>query len=201
MKFYNENGDIIDHENIESIEQKQAEIFISPDSVVLELGARYGTVSCAINNKLNNRWNQVSVEPDNRVWYALENNLNLNNCNFHVIKGVISNQPVLLKNMDMCNGYACTTVQTTEAGDVMSYRLHDIEDMFNLKFDTLVADCEGFLGVFFEENPHMYSQLRLIIFEKDYGDICDYDKIIENLKLHNFNLLASEHGHDVWKRD
>ncbi len=40
-------------------------------------------ISCLIN--------QVSVEPDNHVWDALENNKKLSNCNFQIVKGFISN--------------------------------------------------------------------------------------------------------------
>ena len=37
-------------------------MFIKENDVVLELGARYGTSSCAINSKLKNKSNQVSVD-------------------------------------------------------------------------------------------------------------------------------------------
>jgi len=57
----------INHNLVEVPEQKLVNIYIQPDDVVLELGARYGTVSCNINKKLNNKLNQVSVEPDSRV--------------------------------------------------------------------------------------------------------------------------------------
>ena len=36
--------------------------------------------------------------------------------------------------------------------------------MTNLKFNVLVADCEGFL----EENPELYNELEMIIFEADW---------------------------------
>ena len=49
-----------------------------------------------INNILNNKHNQVVVEPDDRVWNALEDNRHRNNCDFHIVKGFISN-----KNLDL----------------------------------------------------------------------------------------------------
>lgn len=53
--FYNENHDIINKHVAERYEQIFAEWFIKENDIVLELGARYGTVSCAINSKLKNK--------------------------------------------------------------------------------------------------------------------------------------------------
>ena len=76
------NGNQVDINNIEKVEQDLANQYILENDVVLELGARYGSVSCIINSKLNNKNNQVVVEPDNRVWNALELNRTNNNCEF-----------------------------------------------------------------------------------------------------------------------
>ena len=45
--------------------------------------------------------------------------------------------------------------------------LSHLQELFKLKFDCLVADCEGFLPQFFEENQWFLDQLRVIIYEKD----------------------------------
>ena len=63
---------------LEKQEQELAKQYVLEDDVVLELGARYGSVSCTINSKLNNKKNQVVVEPDDRVWDALERNKKTN---------------------------------------------------------------------------------------------------------------------------
>lgn len=197
MLFKDEHGRIINHLHLEKTEQDQAEKYITTNSVVLELGARYGTVSCIINNKIGNRLNQVSVEPDERVHKALEENMKLNGCNFHIIKGIISESPgELIMNKD--SDYATTTLKNNK-GNVQNFRLKDIEEQFNLKFNTLVADCEGFLGQFFDENPHLYSQLDLIIIECDYEHTCNYRKIWYYLEVNNFENI--ENGfHQVWKK-
>ena len=61
----------------------------------------------------------------------------------------------------------------------------------------LVADCEGFLEVFFDENPSFYDNLRLIIFEADYPDKCNYDKIKHKLMEKNFYKILEGHQ-NVW---
>ena len=192
--FKDENGAVIDIANVENEEQRQAEKYIEPDSIVLELGARYGTVSSMINKKLNIKTNQVSVEPDSNVISALQSNKSAQNDKYHVLQGFVSR-----KNLELTGyGYGLTAKETNST-NYNSYTLEDVENMYNLKFNTLVADCEGCLETLFDENPRLYKDLRLVIFEKDYPEKCNYDKIIENLKKNNYKELVSGF-HSVWKK-
>lgn len=197
MKFYDENDKPIDTIQFETVEQNQADEYITEDCTVLELGARYGTVTCVINKKLKNPLNQVSVEPDNIVWNALEKNIKDNNCNLHLIKGVISRTPLEIKQYPG-EGYSNSTVRA-ERSSLPNFTVEEIEKKYNLKFDTLVADCEGFLGDFFAENHHLYTQLKMVLFEKDCPWRCNYNVILKNLKDHGFTNLVSGF-HDVWKK-
>ena len=194
MVFRNEYGNIFNNLAIELPEQEQAQKYIKEDSIVLELGARYGSVSCAINKKLKTKTNQVSVEPDPNIWNSLNVNKLNNRCEFHILKGAISQKPLSLIH----SGYATRSV-VSENGNVHNFTLEEVEEKYNLQFNTLVADCEGFLEQFMDENPKLYRQLKLIMFEKDFPDRCNYDKIITNLKQHNFiNLLTGLH--EVWEK-
>ena len=197
MKFYDEDGKLIDTIRLETVEQNQAEEYITEDCTVLELGARYGTVSCVINKKLKNPLNQVSVEPDNIVWNALERNIKENNCNLHLIKGVISRTPLEIRQYPG-EGYSNSTVKA-QTSSLPNFTVEEIEEKYGLKFDTLVADCEGFLGDFFAENHHLYKQLKMVLIEKDCPWKCNYNVIIENLKAHGFVNLVSGF-HEVWKK-
>ena len=69
--------------------------------------------------------------------------------------------------------------------------LEDLQNKFGIKFNVLVADCEGFLETFLNENPVLYTQLHKIIFECDRADICDYNKIKLNLIENNFKLIEN----------
>jgi FkbM family methyltransferase len=198
MQFYNEMGLAINHLAIEREEQLQAERFIHPASVVLEIGARYGTVSCIISKKLNNQKNLVAVEPDERVWCALEENMIRNGCDFNILKGVISKKPIILAEKNSYGGYGTTSI-LAESSPIPNYSLEEIEARYGLRFNTLVADCEGFLEVFFDENPSFYDQLSLILFEKDYPHKCNYNKIIANLRAKGFRQLVAGF-HEVWQK-
>ena len=46
MKIYDQNNNLVDTNKIEKEEQDLAKQYIKKDDVVLELGARYGSVSC-----------------------------------------------------------------------------------------------------------------------------------------------------------
>ena len=192
-------GNLVDIANIEKPEQDLANEYILENDIVLELGARYGSVSCTINSKLNNKNNQVVVEPDERVWSALEQNRINNNCEFNIVKGFISNKKLDLTNLDVyLGGYGATFIESNDT-KVPSYSLDEVTNKYNLKFNVLVADCEGFLEVFFDENPDFYDNLRLIIFEADYPEKCDYDKIKNKLIEKNFDKILEGHQ-NLWIR-
>jgi FkbM family methyltransferase len=194
MIFKNEFGDVIDHLSLERVEQIQAETYITDRSVVLELGARYGTVSCIINKKIAVHTNQVSVEPDETVFEVLEENMKVNGCNFYIVKGAISRMPCRFINP----GYGGSTIIDL-SGSVPHFTLEEIEAKYNLKFNTLVADCEGFLEQFFDENPGLYEQLELVIFECDQAHRCDYKKIMNNLFINGFERIENAF-HQVWRK-
>jgi len=199
MDIINEHGETVDTDRWENREQVHANAFIEPNDVVLELGARYGSVSVVINRKLNNPFNHVAVDPDPRIWECLKRNREVNGCKFRILKGVISQRPVALTELDNYDGYGTTSVHTTEPTTVKSYTLEEVQELYDLKFTTLVADCEGFLETFFDENPWMYDQLNTVLYEQDYDWKCNYDKIAKNLKDHGLTNLWYG-SHLVWKR-
>ena len=197
MNILNEYGNYVDIKHVENQEQELAKQYILENDIVLELGARYVSVSCIINSKLNNKNNQVVVEPDDRVWDALEKNKINNNCEFNIIKGFISNKKLDLINLDVClGGYGATFIESNDT-KIPSYSLDEIKNKYNLNFNVLVADCEGFLEVFFDENPNFYDNLRLIIFEADYTEKCNYNKIKNKLIEKKFNKILEGHQ-NVW---
>jgi FkbM family methyltransferase len=198
MNIVDLHGNKVDIENIEYPEQQLANQYILENDVVLELGARYGSVSCIINSKLNNKNNQVVVEPDERVWDALEKNRKNNNCEFNIVKGFISNKNLDLTNLEGCNGYGATFIENNET-KIPSFSLDEITNKYKLKFNVLVADCEGFLEVFFDENPNFYDNLRMIIFEEDFPEKCNYDKVKNKLIEKKFNKIIEGHQ-NVWMK-
>ena len=200
INIRDENDNIINTNYFEKPEKDLVYKYIKSNDTVLELGARYGSVSCIINSKLKNKMNQVSVEPDDTIWEALENNKKRNNCEFNIVKGFVSNKKLDLikkKAFGMVDlSYGTTSIESDNTS-IKSFSLDEIQNKYNIKFNVLVADCEGFLETFLDENPTIYDNLRLIIFEADYPDKCNYDKIKNNLISKKF--ISKENGfQNVW---
>lgn len=215
FEFFNEKGQRIDHLKSERTEQEQAAQYIPENAKgVLELGARYGTVTCTISKKIKHRPVLITVEPDVSVWEALDKNLKQNGANAYVVKGTISKTPVGFVHFQ----YGSFTAKDPKEGATkvseyyklpfMKYytkipvvSLEEVQKAANIPvIDTLMADCEGFLEQFMDENPHLYDTLNTFIFERDGGDRCNYDKIEVKLKEHGFREIVGGF-HAVWMRE
>ena len=128
----------------------------------------------------------------NNLAYYITNKKN-NECNFHIIKGFASKRKLNLTNLnDYFGGYGATSIEDKKS-KIPIYEFKALEARFKLNFNTLVADCEGFLDVFLQENPQIYKNFSKIIFEADYPNKCDYDKIYKNLSKNNFKKILKGH--------
>lgn len=199
MYIVDENDVQVDTSVMEKPEQDLAQEFIRPSDCVLELGARYGSVSCLTNAILDNKENHVVVEPDSRVWAALYKNRVTNQCDFRIIQGFVSQKRMVLTNLDCWyGGYGATSVVSDES-DIPSYSLEEISSGVP-PFTVLIADCEGFLEQFFNESGEaLMKTLRLVIFEEDYPDKCNYENVRQYLRDHHFTECIRDHQ-NVWIR-
>jgi hypothetical protein len=180
MIFYDENDRLVNHKNAEVTEQELSDKYINSSDVVLELGARYGTVSCLVNKKLNDKKLHYVVEPDSRVWNALEKNKTINSCEFNIMKGVIGEKKYKLQG----GGYGTTVIESDESdeSDIKTFSLPEID------FNTLIVDCEGCFENFYRENKEFVNGLDKIMYETDYPDKCDYNFIQNELLKAGFKI-------------
>lgn len=183
FKFYDENNELIDHKSLEVTEQEQAEKYIDENDKVLELGARYGTVSCLVNRKLKNKKDHYVVEPDKNVWPSLEKNKKINNSEFTIIKGVIGKQNMKLEG----GGYGIRSIPS----DNPEIELYSIP---NVKFNTLIVDCEGCFENFYNENKDFVKGLNKIMYETDVSDKCDYNYIKNELLSDGFKVVENNNN-------
>jgi hypothetical protein len=174
LKYYDENNNIIDHINSERVEQEMAFDYIEPDDIVLELGARYGTVSNTINHKLNNKKNHVVVDPDTLVIPALTKNRQ--NYEYYIENSYISNNNKQITG----DGYGKTMV---DAADISTNKITyaEFKIKYPLKFNVLVADCEGCLCEFLDIIGDDLNNINKIFFEADQPNMCDYKEVIKKL--------------------
>jgi FkbM family methyltransferase len=180
MELRDENNNIINHKNIEHIEQELAQKYIKEHHKVLELGARYGSVSIITNKIVSDKNSHYVVEPDRAVWDCLEKNMKNNGCEFNIIKGVIGKNKYKLEG----NGYSRKSVIDSSYGKSQI----DIYDLPDIKFNALIVDCEGYLEIFYNENKDLFTELELIIYECDEPQSCNYDYLLSEFKQLNFKV-------------
>jgi len=193
--YFNENNQKIDILTTEKVEQDQAQEFIKAEDCVLELGGRYGTVSGIINKKLSNTRAHIVVEPDSDVWETLEKNKKNIESQYKIVKGVISNKKMSFQK----NGYATSQV-ADEASTVPHYTFNQIREMVDMPFTALVADCEGCIEHFLNENTEILKTLRIILLEEDMPDKCNYPAVKKLLEEYHFKEVRAGF-HSVWIRE
>jgi glycosyl transferase family 25 len=197
--FFDENSQLIDITGHETTEQWIADTFIEPDAKVLELGGRYGVVSYKINNKLNNKRNHVVVEPDSHVFRALQRNLMINSADPILYNGTITRERQYIEFQGLATRTRCEPCSVNSV-IVPHKSLSKLIEETGIEFDTLVADCEGCLGTFFDENLDYIPRFKMITFESDFHTECDYDKI-KRIMIDNNFVEVRPGGHSVWKRE
>ena len=208
--YFAEGDTVIDHKSYERPEQEQAYTHIRPDFTVLELGGRYGVVSCLINRLLNNPKNHVVVEPDPLVQTALKRNRKNANAEFAIFEGIVTTKDsgnARLVQMGSASYVNYTDVDKDEqeedgeesAGDETNKDADDdtlkkctfdeLQASTGHIFDCLVADIEGGLGRFLKTVSDI-SQFKMIMFECDRPTQCDYTKIHKRLVKAGFLCLV-----------
>lgn len=185
MVIKNEFGQIINHNIVEAREWHLVAHYIKPHHQVLELGARYGSASIACNKIIDDKSKQVSIEPDPSVWAALEENKLINECQFNIIKGAIS------KNKLKIHSHAYATYTEEGDGDTPVYDLWDLQNRFNIKFNAIVADCEGCLAELMNNYQEIFAQIEVLIYEVDQPEICDYGKLRDILFANGLKPVES----------
>lgn len=197
--LYNMKNQLIKNENWEYNEQKILGEYVKENDNILQLGGNIGG-SCIYVDKIIKKNNiNLCVEPNSKVIKTLIKNKEFNNSNFQIIQGVISDKTNLKLSNDNNsidkNFWGSKIIKNGEIS-VKSYPLKSIKNYD--KINVLFADCEGCLEQFLDEYDFFIKQLRLIIYEEDQKDICNYDKIENKLKKQNFTNIKNINNIKVW---
>lgn len=207
-KFYDIAGQKISLFIYEVFEQYLMSKWIKPNDIVLELGGRFGIVSATINMKLSDKYKKlhVVVEPDVQAQPILLNTRKKTNSKFILCKFPINDNPVNFISTSESFGLGNYTESTNSINqpkdkdkniDKDKYKITSIQnithkkffDTWKQKFNVLVADCEGCLCEFFNQNEKILNQLEMIIFEMDNEELCNYNNIYNLLEKYNFKQV------------
>lgn len=197
--YVNENGVEIPSKTIEREEQVDATLFIPRHAVVLELGGRYGLAAAVINNQLDTPTQHIVVEPDSFVQDALRTNRDSHNCFYSIFEGIVSRKPMYFNRY----GFSSFCSEVPNDTPIRTISLEELQELFGIsQFTHLVADCEGGLVDFFQENKEFIATLEGIYFEKDNkaGMKVDYESIQEYLNQTGF-VKKKSGFREYWERE
>jgi len=193
--------------NEEFPEQKMAVRYLRGHEKVLEIGGNIGRNSLVISHILGeNSKNFVVLETDVNIANQLKENRDLNNMNFHIENSALSKRPLIQKGWDTMVSDVVLPGYTPVS--ILSYE--DLQNKYNIPFDTLVVDCEGAFYYILQDMPEILSNVNLIIMENDYYIIEHKQTVDSILKNNGFYVDYSESGgwgccynnfFEVWKKN
>ena len=176
--------------NSELPEQMMAINYITGNEKVLEIGGNIGRNSLIIASLLNDSKNLVTLESDAEIALNLTENRDINNLSFHIESKALSKRKLIQKGWDtmisdeLLPGYK----------KVNTITLEEINNKYNIMFDTLVIDCEGAFYYILLDMPEILNNINLIIMENDYRNY-EHKLYIDNkLREKNFEVVYSHFG-------
>lgn len=171
-------------------EQIMAATFIQKDNCVLELGANTGRNTLVIASILSDSSNLVTLETDSNTCAALKENRDINNYNFHIENAALSKRSLIQRGWDTM----VSDIVLPGYFKVNNITFDEIEQKYNKKFDTLVADCEGALYYIFQDFPEMLTNINTIIMENDYKDLSQKHTVDQILSKNGFRRVYVQEG-------
>ncbi len=160
------------HCGLERDTQRQLWRFMDPHSVVLEVGARFGTVSCAISKRQRYSGLRVSLEPD--LWalrHWLRTNADNNRCNGTQVFGVLSNSRASLPTRGGYHILAGSASNGSIPGRSVPWLQRQLANHAGLvsppNFTVLFVDCEGCAFDLVSEQAEFIRGVETIFLEAD----------------------------------
>jgi FkbM family methyltransferase len=207
-KLYNIHSTLkINHGNLneEVPEQKMVVRYLTGNEKVLEIGGNIGRNSLVIASILNDNTQFVTLESDENIAKQLIENRDLNSFSFNIENAALSKRKLIQKDW---NTYP-SEILLDEYKWVNTIGLEELNNKYNIAFDTLVIDCEGALYYILMDMPEILNNIKLIIMENDYFDLSHKQYIDTVLKNNNFYVDYVEGGgwgpcytnfYEVWKK-
>ncbi len=182
-------------------EQRMAVRFLKGHEKVLELGGNVGRNSCVIASILNANKNTdfVVMESMGDSANKLEENRQCNGLQFFVEPYALSAKPLVQQGW---NTHQKTGDEDGGWIDIPTMTYKQLQDKYNIPFDTLVVDCEGCLLPIVRDMPEILDPVKLILVENDYFDLVKKYSMDLTLKKRGFQCIYTEANdfYQAWKK-
>jgi FkbM family methyltransferase len=173
---------------------------------VLEIGGNIGRCSLLIANILNAKSNTDFVSLDSNPEYAkrLIHNRDQNGLSFHIENSALSKSNLI----QLEDKTTISDVLVDGFFQVNTISWSELNEIYNIDFDTLIIDCNDAFYDILLDFPEMLKNMKLIIMKNEYYDVFKKIKIENILEENKFYLEYSETGgncpcyysyYEVWK--
>lgn len=187
-------------------EQVLAVSYVKEDAKVLEIGGNMGRNSLILSSILKSTDQLVVMETNLEAVPKLMDNLRQNQFQTRVEASALSTVPMIT------DGWATipTSIATEVHKDwkpVATITFEELQEKYDIQFDTLVADCEGALYYILKDTPEVLDNIQTIIMENDYTDIDTKNMLDTILRFKGFTRIhhvaggwgpCSEFFYEVW---
>ena len=188
-------------------EQLMSARFLNKNSKVLEIGANIGRNTAVIASMLENPGKQfVTLECDPKSCAILRDNQCRMQLDFNIVNAALSYRRMFQK------GWSTLSLQKEQDEakiealkkegwfEVNTITFEKIEDDFDIKFDTLVLDCEGSFYQILLDNEKILDYIKLILVENDYDSLQKKETVDRIIKKRGFQRIYVKKGfwHDNW---
>lgn len=168
----------------EFVEQTLCCKYINSTDKILELGGNIGRVSMILSKILNDSKNLVVLETDTDNFQKLNENKELNNLSFRTINSALSIQQLYQIGW---NSYTeeeliKKRIQKQNATSINIINYDTIENICNIKFNTLVIDCEGAFYHIIRDFEYILNNINKIIIENDFKNV-EHKMYVKNVLL------------------
>jgi hypothetical protein len=157
--------------------QIMAVTYLSGNEKVLEIGRNSLIIGHILSTKNNNF---VVLESDTTIYNQLIENRDLNNMNFYIENSSLSKRKLIQKNND--------TIESDVYKPINIISWNELLNKYNIKFDTLVLDCEDEIYYILIDMPEILDNIKLIIMKNDYHEIERKNYVDSILIKNNFYL-------------
>ena len=150
-------------------EQLMAARYIRETDTVLEIGANIGRNTCVIASLLNDDTRLVTLECCQEYVKQLQVNRDQNNFNFQIEASALSKVGLMQQGWNtFLSGDGAIPAGYTKVNTIT---FSELETKYNMKYNVLVADCEGALYQILKDEPDMLKNFETVIIENDFHQI------------------------------
>jgi len=174
-------------------EQMMAIKNLTGNEKVLEIGGNIGRNSLIIAHILNQKNNNhlVTLESGKTIYQQLLHNKTINpHLDFFIENSALSSKPLKQNKWD--TSFYDGGILENDYELVNTITFQELQEKYQIEFDTLVLDCEGAFYYILLDMPEILDNIKLIIIENDFKEE-EQKKYFDNALLkHDFYNSYSE---------